>query len=107
MKFQVTQSHIDAANKWLAGYHNRPMTAEQFVSEADHRRTCNCPASRALLEHTGLKLGQVITNPLSVNIDGKGYRTTGALNTQINRWDCTGKFEPGEYEIVPNFRMAD
>lgn len=103
MKFQVKQSHIDAANEWLAGYRKWQTTAKHCSNDLDKRRTCNCPASRALLEHAGLSLGQVSSNSNWVAVDGKDYRTTGPLQSQINRWDSAGKFEPGEYEIVPNF----
>ena len=99
MKFTVKQSHIDAANKWLAYYRKWEPTAARLNNIPENQRTCNCPASRALLEHTGLKLGQVSSDCHWVDIDDKTYLTTGPLQSQINRWDCTGKFEPGEYEI--------
>lgn len=91
LKLNITQDHIDAANK--GGY--RPET---------------CPTSQCLKEMfpeynyirtwgTGkIILGKNFEDSRLVDIHKK-YWQSETLETQITNYDLTGVFVPGEYEI--------
>lgn len=101
MKFEVKQSHIDAANQWVLGLNAKPYSP---ASTASARRSCNCPTSLALLAHLGRVVGEVTTVNSKVWVHtgtyAGAYDTTSGLKSQISRWDEIGEFVPGAYEII-------